>query len=52
MRTINQRRPPPIDGAFVSVGEYEFGERGVVEISNAGTDGHVIVDAVQFVPKQ
>jgi hypothetical protein len=49
---INQRQVPPIDKTFISLGRYTFeaGKRGYVQISNAGTDGHVIVDAVQFVP--
>jgi hypothetical protein len=30
--------------------EFEAGESGYVEVSNAGTNGHVVADAVQFVP--
>jgi hypothetical protein len=49
---VNQRRPPTIDGAFVSLGVFRFAAQRpvVVTISNQHTDGHVIVDAVQFVP--
>ncbi|MFV2068783.1 MAG: FAD-dependent oxidoreductase, partial [Pirellulales bacterium] len=49
---INQRKPPNLDRAFVRVGTYRFekGTGGWVEISNAGTDGYVVIDAVQFVP--
>ena len=47
--TINQRRNPPIDGLFGSVGRYRFGNAGMVTISNADTDGHVIIDAVRWV---
>jgi len=32
------------------VGTFEFRETGVVIISNKDTDGHVIADAVQFLP--
>jgi hypothetical protein len=48
---VNQRQAPPIDGAFVSLGTFDFttDQPAVVTISNEGTDGHVIVDAVQFV---
>ncbi|MBI1373798.1 MAG: FAD-dependent oxidoreductase [Phycisphaera sp.] len=48
---INERNDPTLDKVAVSVGKYEFdGDKpAVVEISNAGTDGYVIVDAVQFV---
>jgi hypothetical protein len=48
---VNQRLKPS-DGPFHVVGTFEFaaGKDGWVEISNAGTDGHVIVDAVQWLP--
>ena len=49
---VNQRLTPPVEGHFVSVGVFRFeaGANATVEISNEGTDGHVIVDAVQMVP--
>jgi hypothetical protein len=49
---VNQKTAPPIDRLFVSVGAYRFeaGANAVVEISNEGADGHVLVDAVQLVP--
>ncbi len=36
---------------FTAIGEYEFkaGESGFVEISNAGTDGKVVIDGVRWV---
>jgi hypothetical protein len=51
---VNQQRPPAIDGLFVSLGEFEVAapdEKVVVLISNEKTDGHVIVDAVQWLKK-
>jgi hypothetical protein len=47
---VNQQKKPPIDGLFLSLGTFTFakGKAGKVEISNEGVDGHVIVDAVQF----
>jgi hypothetical protein len=50
--TVDQRKEPPIDGLFISLGKYslEPSREGWVEISNEGTDGHVIIDAVQFLP--
>jgi hypothetical protein len=50
--TINQKLKPAPEGIFHVLGTFEFdaGKMGWVEISNAGTDGHVIVDAVQWVP--
>ncbi len=49
--TVNQRKKPPVRDVLFSLGVFEFkaGSEGSVEVSNAGTDGHVIVDAVQFV---
>ncbi|MAB87938.1 MAG: hypothetical protein CMJ90_00575 [Planctomycetes bacterium] len=47
---VNQRRPPPIDGMFVSLGVARFGKGmgAVITVSNKGTDGHVIVDGLQL----
>lgn len=47
--TVNQKRKPAIDGAFVSLGTFRFDETGVVELHTDGANGHVIADAVQFV---
>ena len=49
---LDQRHPPPIDGRFVSLGRFNFEKTGqsFVIVSNEGTDGHVIADAVQFLP--
>ncbi len=48
---VNQQKKPPVQGIFYSLGVFEFaaGRAGSVEISNLGTDGHVIVDAVQWI---
>jgi hypothetical protein len=46
---INQRQKPKGDG-FTALGQFEFTDRAVVTIFNKSTDGHVVVDAVQFVP--
>jgi hypothetical protein len=48
--TVNQRESPPIDGLFTSAGIFRFNDRGVVEIGTTGANGHVIIDAVQFLP--
>ena len=49
---LNQRLGPQGDGAFHVLGTFEFaaGREGWVEIRNTGTDGHVVVDAVQWLP--
>jgi hypothetical protein len=50
--TVNQRKVPPIDQLFISLGKFRFtaDQAAVVVVKNDDTDGHVIVDAVQFVP--
>ena len=48
--TLDQRRQPPAGQTAVSIGVFDFQGKAVVTISNAGTDGYVVVDAVQFVP--
>jgi hypothetical protein len=48
--TVNQKKAPA-DGLFEPLGTYEFsGGAASVKVSNAGTDGHVILDAVQWLP--
>ncbi len=50
--TIDQREKPPIAPAMVSLGRFDFDAdlSVTVTITNQGTDGHVIADAVQIVP--
>lgn len=47
---INEQLPPPIEGRFVSLGQFRFEQngQGFVIVGNEGTKGHVIADAVQF----
>ncbi|OYP29509.1 MULTISPECIES: FAD-dependent oxidoreductase [Rhodopirellula] len=49
---VNQRSKPTTEKAFTSLGVYQFDQRqpAKLTISNQGTDGYVIVDAVRFVP--
>ena len=48
---VDQRRPLK-DGGPIVLGTFSFaeGDAGWVEIRNDGADGHVIADAVQFLP--
>ena len=50
---VDQRKPPSIDGRFVSLGTFPFtkGRENAVTISNRDTTAHVIADAVQFLSK-
>lgn len=50
--TLDQRSPGEVNGVPVSAGVFNFAadRDAVVTISNAGADGYVVVDAVQFVP--
>jgi hypothetical protein len=49
--TLNQKQKPPVDELLAPVGTFRFeaGKGGYVEISNAGTNGFVVIDAVQWV---
>ena len=49
-KLINQRKTPPIDGLFLSLGEFEFDRTLKVVITNENVDGYVIVDGVQWIP--
>jgi hypothetical protein len=49
---LNQTLAPSVDRVFAPVGRFNFaaGTNGSVMISNEGTKGFVVVDAVRFVP--
>lgn len=49
--SVNQEKPATIDKLFLPLGSYRFdpARDAIVTVSNAGTTGFVIVDAVQFV---
>lgn len=49
---IDQRMRPPEEGLWISLGKYRFEPNGqsYVLVSNQDADGHVVVDAVQFLP--
>jgi hypothetical protein len=49
---VNERKAPDVEKVFVSLGTHEFGPgKAVIEVSNADTDGFVVVDAIQLVEK-
>ncbi len=50
--TVNEREAPPIGGRFISLGPYRFEKdgQGYVLVSTEGTDGFVVVDALQLIP--
>jgi hypothetical protein len=49
---IDQRKKPPIDGLWVSLGTFQFekGKGATVLIDNTEADGFVVIDAVQWLP--
>jgi cytochrome c553 len=47
---VDQTKKPNLEGLFQSVGTFRFEKSAKVTISNAGTVGHVIVDAVRLIP--
>lgn len=48
---VNQQTAPTVQGLFAVLGDYDFGTSAAVVVSTAGTNGYVIIDAVQFVSK-
>ena len=48
---VNQKQSPTRDNIFLPIGTFTFDKTAEVQISNEGTNGHVIVDAVQFIEK-
>lgn len=51
---INQKKTPPLDGLFISLGTFDFttDRDAAVVVSNRGADGYVIIDAVQWLPAE
>jgi hypothetical protein len=49
---VNEKESPPIDGRWISLGQHRFEQngQGFVLVGTQGTKGHVIADAVQFIP--
>ncbi len=49
--TIDQRKTPPIDDLFVTLGVFDFAENqpATVLVTNSGADGYVVIDAVQWI---
>ncbi len=49
---VDQSVEPPIEGRFVSLGQFRFEQNGAgfVIVGTEGTKGHVTADAVQFLP--
>ncbi len=47
---VNQRKTPPIDDVFISLGVFKFDDQALVIVSNENTDGYVTADAVQLLP--
>lgn len=47
---VDERIEPPIDRVFVSLGRFTFEMTATVSLTNAGTEGVVTADAVQFLP--
>jgi hypothetical protein len=48
--TVNEKSTPAIDKTFQSLGQFRFEKEALVAVSNAGTDGYVVIDAVQLLP--
>ena len=53
-RRIDQKKAGVIDGLWISLGRFRFEENGqaYVVVSNESANGHVIADAIQFLPEK
>ena len=51
---VNEQETPPSGGRFTALGQFRFeaNGQGYVLVSNEGTDGYVIADAIQFLPAE
>ncbi len=49
---LNQRSAPQADAMWVPLGEFRFGDVGVVTVQNQQADGYVVIDAVQWLPSE
>jgi hypothetical protein len=49
---LNQRQAPAGEGPLHPIGAFEFAKEATITISNGETDGFVVVDAVQLVPRK
>lgn len=49
---VDQRKEPPIDGRFISLGVFQFDEDSTIRVDTDGTDGYVIVDGLQLLPAE
>jgi hypothetical protein len=47
---LDEQKAPALEGGFASLGTYRFDSTGAVLITNKGTKGHVVLDAVQLLP--
>ena len=52
--TIDMREEPPLEQAFISLGEFELaeGEKGAVTLTTEGAGGFVHADAIQVLPAE
>jgi len=49
---IDQRRKPSIDGMFHALGTFSLGNEPSITVGTEGTEGYVVVDAVQVLPAE
>lgn len=48
---VNQRKRPPIDGLFLSLGQFDFPGEAKITVLSEGAGGYVVIDAFQFLPQ-
>ena len=48
--TLDEKATPKIDKMFHSLGQHKFDKEATIVITNTGTNGYVVIDAVQLLP--
>ena len=49
---LNQQQTPPIDSLFVSLGTFQLGIDAGIVIRNDHTNGYVVINAIQLIPRE
>ncbi|MCA9300691.1 MAG: FAD-dependent oxidoreductase, partial [Phycisphaerales bacterium] len=47
--TLDQRRTPPIDGVYASIGTFAFGREARIRLGRGDGDGTVVADAIRLI---
>ena len=49
---VDERKEPPIDGRFISLGVFQLDKDSTIRVDTDGTDSYVIVDGLHLLPTE